>query len=553
MLEELKTDRIAQLMLAALLILIGLACVLISLTTYTALAPRLTPPAQMAQQPTIVEPSPSPMLPITPEITVTSPPTPVTYELDWKIAEGQPIAYSTVMEVLSSTVSIDFDKAFPFTSPGEDNRFEEMVENMNEMQQTHSLVSILEKNPRGNISIKIVLDNVDLPEQKPGDLMGQEFSQLLSGLQGTVQLQGEVSPNGEITSFYAAQQQKNLIALFFQLPVTPVKIGDTWPIDLTCIAVNGAQFTIENSDSINQVKLTEITETPTGELVALLDYSIVESVEGKQTLPFASNEAVPSSMNCSFMGQGQFLIEQGRWQQFSAEYSIQTTGLMTSTVIQHLALSPLDPIPEKYLTTTTTPTLASTSEPPLTNTLPVLLETPTSEASDSLEEATNSGNETITGEGAVELGQCRFVSEAVVGPNEKVTFWSGSYIYTGPPGGPPLATESIAILDVLGVEAPETLVLHGKTYVRYPESEVFQSTLEPDPSRPAIPAVNLTLMSIEKDIEDPITLNLGGQEYPLKLDEVMDEFARSFAKEGQRCIYLPPEISKMAIEAMKNR
>jgi hypothetical protein len=60
-------------------------------------------------------------------------------------------------------------------------------------------------------------------------------------------------------------------------------------------------------------------------------------------------------------------------------------------------------------------------------------------------------------------------------------------------------------------------------------------------------------MSVEKDVEDPITLNLDGKDYPLNLDYAMDEFARNLAGDDEHCIYLPLEISKIAIDAMKNR
>ncbi len=298
----------------------------------------------------VVADVPTPLVSPTPEATATPTPPEISYELNWKIEEGQPIAYNTAMEVSISNTSVDFDRIFNSSQSGEGNEaashFQEMFENLQNSQPTYSIVSILEKNARGNISIKMVLDNVEIPEQKSDDLRGQEFSQLLKGMEGRIQLQGEVTPEGEIASPHLAQQQKNLLALFFELPGRPVKVGDTWQIDLTCITVNSAQFTIENSDGTNQVTFTEITETPEGELVAILDYLVAESVEGEQTIPFFSEKPVPASMKCSFIGRGQFLIEQGRWQQFSAEFTIQTTGVMTADVTQHLALSPLGQVPE---------------------------------------------------------------------------------------------------------------------------------------------------------------------------------------------------------------
>lgn len=274
----------------------------------------------------------------------------ISYNLNWKIEEGQPIAYSTVMEVSNSDISADLDRIFNFgqadESSGQQSFLEEMFENLKTTQTTYSIVSILEKNPRGNISIKMVLNNVDMLEQEPDDSMGQEFSQLLKGIKGSSLLQGEITPEGEIVSTCIAQRQRNLLALFFELPGKPINVGDTWQIDLNCIIMDSSQFTIENFDRVNQVTFTKIVETPEGEPVAILDYLIVESVEGEQTIPFFSSEPISASMKCSFIGRGQFLIEQGRWKQFSAEHTIQTTGVITSDVTQHLALSPLEQVPE---------------------------------------------------------------------------------------------------------------------------------------------------------------------------------------------------------------
>lgn len=303
---------------------------------------------------------------------------PTYYKLSWKIVEGQPIAYNTAMQVSNSNISVDFDRIFNSDqsdqSTEQSSIFEEILGNIGTIQPTYSIVSILEKNPRDNISVKMILGNVDTSELKSDDWVGQWSSLFLKGMEGSILLQGEITSEGKIAS-PIAQQQKNLLALFFELPTEPVKVGDAWPIDLTCIAVNSAQFTIENSDRINQVTLAKIAETPAGKPVAILDYLIIESVKGKQAIPFFTKESVPTSMKCSFIGQGQFLIEQGRWEQFSAEYTVQTTGIMTSTITQYLALSPLDKVPEYSRTPTALPSFTSTPAPTLTHT--PFLESPT--------------------------------------------------------------------------------------------------------------------------------------------------------------------------------
>lgn len=247
--------------------------------------------------------------------------TPTThYELIWKIEEDQPIAYNVTMGLFGSNI----------------------------LSSTWPIFSILEKNPHGDISVQIV---ADLTEQNQDDLSAQWLNQLMQGVENISLLSGEITPEGKVASFYLAQEQKNILALFFELPGRPVKVGDAWPIDFNCIALKDslfAELTINNSEQANQVTFAEITETPSGEQVAVLDYSIIESVEGKLTpyQPFSATEPVSISVKCSFIGRGHFSISQGRWKQFSGEWSTQTSWPTTSELTQPFALTPLDQVPE---------------------------------------------------------------------------------------------------------------------------------------------------------------------------------------------------------------
>ncbi len=422
------------------------------------------------------------------EVPANSTPSEIGYELNWKIEENQPIAYNTAMEVSDCCTTVDYDRLFNFGQFGEDDDasspFEEMFEDLKNNQPSYSIVSILEKKPDGNISVKMVLDNVEIPEQGSEASMGQWYGQMLQGMEGSVQLQGDITPEGEIASPYVAQQQKNLLALFFELPVGAVKVGDTWQIDLTCIALNSAQFTIENSDRVNQITLKEITETPEGEPIAILDYLIAESIEGEQTIPFLSNEPVPTTMKCSFLGRGEFLIEQGKWQAFSAENTIQTTGIVTSNVTQQLALTPLDEVPEY-------PEPEMQEQPTFPEVVSQLLETKT----------------------------CGYKSQEVIGESTKGTITIKSY---HPADEEPWSSSRSIVLQLANIEPPEELVLNGKKFVLDPpltESIDDYSTFPIDSNYTSEPVIYLILSTDEEKFEDPVTLNFGGQSYLLTLNE----------------------------------
>ena len=84
------------------------------------------------------------------------------YDLIWKIEEDQPIAYDVTMDMFGSST----------------------------LSSTWSIVSILEKNPHGNISVKMV---ADFAEQKSDDLSAQWPNQLIQGAEDISLLNGEIT------------------------------------------------------------------------------------------------------------------------------------------------------------------------------------------------------------------------------------------------------------------------------------------------------------------------------------------------------------------------
>jgi hypothetical protein len=301
-------------------------------------------------------------------------------------------------------------------------------------------------------------------------------------MEGSVQLQGEITPEGAIASPYIAQRQKNLLALFFELPVTPVQIGDSWQIDLTCIMLNSAQFTIEDSDKVNQVMLTDVVETSDGSLVAILDYAIVESVKGEQST-FFNSEAVPTTMKCSFLGRGEFLIGQGRWKTFSVENRIQSTGMITSDVTQHLGLSLLDEVPEL-------------PEPKL----PSMLEQ-SSEPQ--------------------ELSMCWYKSQEVIGENPDGFLSINSYV---PSDG--WESPTSVLLQLANIDPPAEIEVDGEKFVRNPFEKMAgeQPALSLDSYQSSEPVISLMLSSGEKNAKDMVILRFDDKEYNLALGTEMNEY-----------------------------
>ena len=51
--------------------------------------------------------------------------------------------------------------------------------------------------------------------------------------------------------------KKNLLALFFQLPSKPVKIGEKWSIDLNWISMD-QNFKCDSMKKVNEVQLIDV-------------------------------------------------------------------------------------------------------------------------------------------------------------------------------------------------------------------------------------------------------------------------------------------------------
>lgn len=315
--------------------------------TSTATPEESEPISSETAVPTATEEPPPENPTIEPTITVETAEIEPLYTLDWKLAENEIIAYKTAMEPgenTSGSLSFNFDQIFADNDAASDLR--DQLSNIT-FPDTYSLISILQENPAGNISIKMIFDEVEQAEIETENSIENTFNQMFSDMEGTVQLRGELTPEGTIASFYLEQRQRNLVAMFFELPATPVHVGDSWEIDVNCVSL-GHGFIASSANRVNEVVLSSVGENEEGQSVAILEYVIVETVEGEFQLPF-SEESTPTSMSCSFLGQGSFLIEEGRWEQFVGEFRVQATGMLETNIVQQFALEPLDEIPQEYI------------------------------------------------------------------------------------------------------------------------------------------------------------------------------------------------------------
>ncbi len=168
---------------------------------------------------------------------------------------------------------------------------------------SYSMTWVLAPRPNGNLAARMILGpSPESQDPKPPDEEdGPDafLKRMARKMEGTVQLRGEITPRGKIVSFYLEGRQKNLVAMMLELPGRPVKVGDTWPLEMNLISM-GHGFVCDRAAHRNQAKLVAVTETPDGDRVATIEYLVLEGVEGTFKGPFGGGEGVPTSMHAGY-------------------------------------------------------------------------------------------------------------------------------------------------------------------------------------------------------------------------------------------------------------
>lgn len=261
-----------------------------------------------------------------------------TVDLKWKIGENEKISYATVMsDIDTSSVEIDFGGLYKFLSDSTESGLSEskdFFKKFNDAFKNLDYKTTLSTEKNGVIEIVMTTqpkENVKETEIDSTDGKEAEILKVMESMNQGVMLRGSVYESGEIHSFWVKSNQKNLIAIFFQLPANPVKIGDKWSLDVNLIA-NDQNFECDSAYKVNEVALTDIKKVDS-ENVAVLKYNIVEYVYGDFNSPsFFGNEGEKKKTMMKFSHQGlaEFSIDKGRWITYDAIMSLEASGVMTA-------------------------------------------------------------------------------------------------------------------------------------------------------------------------------------------------------------------------------
>ncbi|MES2269182.1 MAG: hypothetical protein V4520_20630 [Bacteroidota bacterium] len=199
------------------------------------------------------------------------------------------------------------------------------MDELRKMEPDHYVTTLKRRNG-GIIGIEMLLPKKNNSEKDTSKLGG--LYQMMSSLNGGIVLRGAVYEKGDIQSFYLRNDQKNLIALFFQLPSKPVKIGDSWQISTNLISMD-QNFKCDSAYKRNTVSVTAIDDIDTDRIVTV-KYDIEEYITGDFGFAgkmFGSGkEGEKMFMKMTHKATAKFSVKKGRWISYDGELITNNSG-----------------------------------------------------------------------------------------------------------------------------------------------------------------------------------------------------------------------------------
>lgn len=256
-------------------------------------------------------------------------------KLQWKLEDDEKIIYKTLMNEID-TSSFEFDFGSLFDALG-DSISSESKKIFNKIQASFSDIDLVTVLSSDNDAVKVEMKTVDKEKAKKKKKSEDEIDlrKLMSSLNDGVVLRGSVYKSGGIESFWVKTNQKNLIALFFELPKGEIKIDDSWNIEVNFIS-NDQNFDCDSAYRKNEVRLVDI-KIVEGDTIAVLKYDIQEFVTGDFNSPF-SDESRKTTMLMTHDAIGEFSITKGRWIEYKGIMTLIASGFMTSNTRQSFSL-----------------------------------------------------------------------------------------------------------------------------------------------------------------------------------------------------------------------
>jgi len=267
-------------------------------------------------------------------------------QLRWKVPQGTPVGYEFIAQQVepgTDTLRLDISvlKKSQLTP-----RQRQSVYQLQIPSET-AMAAVLSAKPSGDLDAKVVLTRMTMPKKKKRPSKeDRELAKALEKNLWTVKVRANMTDWGFVTTDLK-REQRNLVAIMFELPSKPVAVGDVWTHSADLVRMGTGWE--GQSESINRVELTALERDAQGHTVAVIDFTLAELQEGRFS-DVRMPKPIPASMEMSFVGRGEFLVDQGRWKRLAGRMTTRASGPMVTDMEQQLTLTPLDLIPPKVLT-----------------------------------------------------------------------------------------------------------------------------------------------------------------------------------------------------------
>lgn len=249
--------------------------------------------------------------------------------LRWKLQPGEVLTYKADMKELDTNQArANFGRIlFGKDSGGTRYLFDTVLKNLQKEVVNAGLIVNLSEKKSGLIGIAM---KFDLKKQT------EDTTSLLQMMGRGVMLRGAINEDGTIQSFYVKNDQRNLIALLFELPGKPIQVGDSWPLDVHLISMD-QNFSCDSSFRKNKVTLVDLKKSG-DDTIAVIQYDLVEYVSGGFESPFSANSSTPTFMRMTHKAQAEFSVNRGRWLSYDGLMTMQAGGIMESNIVKEMRL-----------------------------------------------------------------------------------------------------------------------------------------------------------------------------------------------------------------------
>lgn len=273
-----------------------------------------------------------------------APPASQPVRLRWKVPKEAPLGYELVWQSVTTerdTLRIDLSTLKDARKAAERRKAILDIK----MPAQSVMAMVLSARGSETLAAKVVVTRVEQNKKAPKTKVDRELAKQLKQMVGTVQIRATLTDWGLVTS-ELKREQRNMVSLATELPAKPVAVGDTWTHNVDLLKMS--ELFTGTSEILNRVELVGLERDGEGRTVALLDYTLAEKHDGKFVDP-RTKESLPASMEMSFLGRGEFLVEEGRWRKLAGRYTTRATGAVKTDTAQQFTLTPLQPIPPKVL------------------------------------------------------------------------------------------------------------------------------------------------------------------------------------------------------------